>query len=508
MATGASSPLIDLIGNAPEETRRGADGSLFLSMRELGSVPASGRLLRGLTPWLDSQHITSVFLLTERRWREPWSDSKAAQTYQELVHWRYDAEGGTYRGAAWRGVQLKWNDLAPVFEREPASLLDFAARRVGAALVSNKEPLRLGVQHVPKPWGREGWYTGIEKRGLSRVVSSTGESPLPYALGMFPWPILRQHDRIPILLKTLEPHPDEVLGDLYLEVHEEKWETYVVLEVDPQAWPEGVGFLRAGLDPASIERYRAAHGDNWRAEAARDLGQRIGVYELIRNGIDAILEEKLSQRGLDPARAIAPKLHDELLASLPAALREEERRARQDVESLLGKIPLRVGDAVALPPGVLHSLQHGVKVVEFQTANYERMIAMFTQKVLTQSHWDTAKALARMEKAAYAPPVPTPVLAEEGVLAERAVSYPQFTVDRVRLDAGRGWTQETADRYRLLFVVEGSGTLRLPDGSERSLAKEDALLVPATLGRFEIGAAENGPLTYLDSAPTAAPAPD
>ena len=508
MATGAPSPLIDLIGNAPEETRRGADGSLFLSMRELGAVPASGRLLRGLTPWLDGQHITSVFLLTERRWREPWSATKTAQTYQELVHWRRDAEGGTYRGAAWRGVQLKWSELLPVFEREPASLVDYAARRVGAALVSNKEPLRLGVHQVPKPWGREGWYTGIEKRGLSRVVSSTGESPLPYALGMFPWPILRQHDRVPILLKTLEPHPDEVLGDLYLEVHDEKWETYVVLEVDPRAWPEGVGFLRAGLDPASIERYRAAHGDDWRAEAGRDLGQRIGVYEKIRNGIDTMLDEKLRQRGLDPAQPVPPELHHELTASLPAPLREQERRARQEVESVLGKIPLRVGDVVALPPGVLHSLRHGVKVVEFQTATYERMIAMFAQKVLTQSHWDTGKALARMEKAPYAPPVPAPVHDEAGVLAERAVSYPQFTVDRVRLDAGSGWTQETAERYRLLFVVAGSGTLRLPGGSERSLAKEDALLVPATLGRFEISAAENGPLTYLDAAPTAAPAPD
>jgi quercetin dioxygenase-like cupin family protein len=500
--------LIDLIGNAPAETRRGADGSLFLSMRELGAAPASGRLLRGLTPWLDSQNITSVFLLAERRWREPWSESKTPRTYQELVHWRRDEQGGAYWGAAWRGVELKWSDLAPVFERDPASLVEYAARRAGAALISNREPLRLGVHHVPKPWGREGWYTGIEKRGLSRVVSSTGETPLPYALGMFPWPILRRHDRAPILLKTLEPHPDEVLGDLYLEVHEEKWETYVVLEVDRQAWPAGVGFLRAGLAPERIEHYRASHGESWRAEVSRDLARRIRVYEQVRNSIDSILEEKLRQQGFDPAQAVPPKLHHELMRTVPAPLREQERAARADVESLLGKIPLRVGDVVALPPGVLHSLRHGIKVVEFQTATYERMIAMFTQKVLTQSHWDTEKAVARMEKAAYTPPIPTPVHAEEGILAERAVSYPQFTVDRVRLDPGRGWMQDTAERYRLLFVVEGNGKLLLPGGGERTLAKEDALLIPATLGAFEITASANSALTYLDSAPTAAPEPD
>jgi hypothetical protein len=501
MAQSSSSQLTSLLGNAPAETKRGADGSLFLAMGDLGPNPPSGRLLRGLTPWLDSQGVRSVFLFAERKWREPWSET--VQGYQELVHWLRDAQGGAYRGAAWRGSKLKQEELAEVFQREPSALIDYAARQAGAAVISNREPMRLGVQHIPKPWGREGWYTGIEKRGLSRVVSATGQTDLPYALGMFPWPLLREQEgRAPILLKTLEPHPDEVLGDLYLEVHEKKWETYVVLEVDGQAWPEGVGCLRAGLDPGQVERYQAQHGERWRDAIVRELRQRIGAYEQARRTIDGILDARLRERGEDPAQPVPPALQRELLAALPASPREQERRARAEVEAMLGRIPLRVGDAVALPPGVLHSLQHGVKVVEFQTPSYERMIAMFTQKVLTQSHWDTERALARMDKAPFALTPPTPVLDEEGLVVERIVSYPEFTVDRVRLASGRLRAMESEDRYRLVFVAQGSGRIRLADGGELPLAKEDALLLPATLGAFEIGGANGSPLVYLDAVPT------
>jgi hypothetical protein len=35
-----------------------------------------------------------------------------------------------------------------------------------------------------------------------------------------------------ILLKTLNPVADDVIGDLYYEMHEEKWEVYVVTEID------------------------------------------------------------------------------------------------------------------------------------------------------------------------------------------------------------------------------------------------------------------------------------
>ncbi|MCZ6554306.1 MAG: hypothetical protein O7A67_10960 [SAR324 cluster bacterium] len=501
MATGTRNELTGLLGIAPEETLKAEDGSLFLAMKGLGPTPPSGRLLRGLTPWLDGQDAHHVFLLTERKWREPWSGTETVQSYQELVHWERGADGGRYRGTAWKGTALKMEDLVQAFRMEPHSLVDYAARRVNGAVISNREPLRLRVHYVPKPWGREGWYTGIEKRGVSCVQSGTGSTELPYAVGMFPAPLLSTEEREPILLKTLEPHPDEVFGDLYLEVHDKKWETYVVLEVDPGAWPDGVGNLRAGLAPQRIEAYRAEHGDGWSAALTRDLRERIGEYEAVRNEIDGLLETALRGDGEDPAQPVLPARHAALLAELPSGLREREAAARNVVESYLGSIPMRVGDVVSLPPGVLHSLQHGVKVVEFQTPTYERLIAMFAQRVITQSQWDTERALERMEKTPYVPAAPVPQIGENGYSVERAVTYPEFMVDRVRLEAMRSAGQDTGGGYRLLFVVEGMGQLTLPGGSSHTLVKQDALILPATMGPFEVAAGASGPLVYLDARP-------
>ena len=84
--------------------------------------------------------------------------------------------------------------------------------------------MRLDVLQIPKPWGYEGWYTGVEIRGVALIHDRFGRTELPYALGLFPEPLLNGADEQLILLKTLNPVREEVLGDLYLEMHEKKWE--------------------------------------------------------------------------------------------------------------------------------------------------------------------------------------------------------------------------------------------------------------------------------------------
>ena len=82
-----------------------------------------------------------------------------------------------------------------------------------------------------------------------------------------------------MLLKTLEPRPEPVLGDLYLEVHREKWETYLVLDVNREAWPKGVGYLRAGLDAGMIARYRKSHGAKAETALKNALLDKIKIVE-------------------------------------------------------------------------------------------------------------------------------------------------------------------------------------------------------------------------------------
>lgn len=500
----APSAKTGLRATPPTFAVKGPHDSILLEMTGLGRNPPSGRLLRGLTPYLDEQDARHVFLFTERKRREPWSrQPDKLVAYQEIVHWERRPDGGIYRGVCAPGRTLSRDEIVQAFEYEPLALVEWAARRMEAAVISNRDPLALDVCYIPKPWGREGWYTGIEKRGVSRVRSPSGTTALPYALGMFPVPIAGEDEEPPILVKTLEPLPDPVYGDLYLEVHREKWETYVVLDVDRSAWPDGVGSLCAGLQPEVMESYRAHHGSDWEEHIGAELAQAIQEYEQVRRRLDDLLDEALRERGDNPQEPVPPEVHRELAAELPAELQREEEARRAKVESFLGQVPLQAGDVVTLPPGVLHSLRHGVNVIEFQTPTYERLIAMFAQKVLTQPHWDVREAVALMEKAPYEPPRLEVLEEEDGLLVERIVDFPQFVVDRVRLELNHKLEARTEghNQYQVLFVTEGKGELILSDNRTYPLAPQAAYLLPATLGPFVINALSAKGLVYLRTTP-------
>src|SRR5690606_22232694 len=102
-------------------------------------------------------------------------------------------------------------------------------------------PVALEPVVIPKPWGREVWYTGYEARGESRVVGAGGTMGLAGYLALAPE--MLTGNRPVVLLKVLDPSPVPVLGELYLEVHEHKREVYVVTHVDAGAWPDGTGYI-------------------------------------------------------------------------------------------------------------------------------------------------------------------------------------------------------------------------------------------------------------------------
>ena len=183
---------------------------------------------------------------------------------------------------------------------------------------------------VRKPWGREVWYSGVEERGESSVRHGDERIPLSRFLAT------RGRSRPVTLLKTL--HPDA--GNLYVEVHERKYEVYIVDQVDAKCWPEA-GQMLLG---ASAER--------------GDLAE------------------------------------DQFREHLLAVARAAEASCRVDgVAALMRAVPLTVGDAVAIAPRVPHSLLRGVSVVEFQTPVFERKILAASQRVVTQTGWDSAEAV-------------------------------------------------------------------------------------------------------------------
>jgi hypothetical protein len=129
---------------------------------------------------------------------------------------------------------------------------------------------------------------------------------------------------------------------------------------------------------------------------------------------------------------------------------------------------------VKVPLCLPHSLQHGVRTIEFQTPVYERKILSFAQAVLTQDHWDTADAVDSMLVTAPEPEAFDTLLDENGVLVERVVDFTDFQVDRVRLQAQASHSLSGRPDYCLLMVVAGSLTI-----DRVNLGPEQAALIPA-----------------------------
>ena len=290
-------------------------------------------------------------------------------------------------------------------------------------------PVKLEPVAVAKPWGREVWHSAIEARGESAVRTAAGSVPLSRYLEAagIEAPV--------ILLKVLDPHPTLTLGDLYFEVHERKREVYIVTAIDRRAWPDGQGRIRLGMDQARRRSY--GNDDAFRA-----------AY------LEAVLAYERERRAIDAGER-APGV--------------AERRHRAAMEAFTACAPLQVGDVVTVPPWTPHALQHGVRVVEFQTPTYERRIISFAQKVLTQGHWDSEDAIARMS---LDPPPPTPFEpVAPGV--ERVAAFDDFGVWRAALDPRRPAALPADAPYALCMAVGGAAWV-----GDLRLAAEEACLAP------------------------------
>lgn len=300
---------------------------------------------------------------------------------------------------------------------ESSSFQD-VAERAGVTPINLARPLPLEPVYIPKPWGQEIWYSGIEERGVSKVNGT----PIAWVLDVF-----GEHlgcTGVPLLLKILDPLPDENLGDLYFELHEQKVEVYIVTSIDENAWPDGVGRIRYGFNQDLMQTYPStgAFLDAYKTA--------VSEYESVRRSIDAL----------------AGKPSDELTS--------KESELREAMYEFTAMRDLTVGDVVTVSPLVPHSLQHGVRVVEFQTPHYERYILSFGQKVLTQDHWDTAEALDKAITDTIQSDEPTSIAPGVDVVAD----FDEFRVTRLRLSPGETLTQ-AYNGYAMVMGIAGTTTL-------------------------------------------------
>lgn len=306
------------------------------------------------------------------------------------------------------------------------------------------QPLFLQPLYIPKPWGQEIWYSGIEERG----VCCADNIPLPWLLSMAPQLITGADYKDPILLKVLDPHASPVFGDLYFEMHDKKKEVYLVTHIDDQAWPDGKGAIRYGFNREKLSQYSSTEA------FLSAYKQAVTVYRQTRDTIDSHLNETRKKQGISSSEVVDPEITIKWLSALPASLIEEEQMRRETMDSFTQLRSLELGETVQVPPLTPHSLQHGVRVVEFQTPHYERYILSFAQKVLTQDHWDTEEALTKVQLEPGKEQIDL-ISDADGCKVERIVTFDQFSVYRISLEEQASYPAEFKT-YCLLMGFKGT----------------------------------------------------
>jgi hypothetical protein len=346
-------------------------------------------------------------------------------------------------------------------------LLGVVQQQFTVPLLSTAKPLPLLTVSIPKPWGREIWYTGIEKRGVAGVGTANSHTALPYVLSTMPSLLTRGRQQSLILLKILDPLPAPILGDLYFELHEEKREVYIVTAVDSKAWPDGKGAIRFGF----CQQKRQQFTDD--ASFRRSFAEAIKHYEDVRRQIDVVIDGYRKTEGYGCNEPVSADIQATWMTAVPESLQLQEKAFRDEMESFTSKLALEVSDVVKVPCLTPHSLQHGVRTVEFQTPVYERLILSFAQKVLTQDHWDTDKAVSLMNLEGGSQEPLELLVQNDYALIERIVDFEDFEVQRVKLEAGAEFNLDAPSSYALVMVV--AGELQL---GAQLITSEQAVLIP------------------------------
>jgi hypothetical protein len=446
-------------------------------------IPDNDIIAEQLISYYDLADIQHFLLLIDHHQIEQWTEENEPVSFQvlieiELCNRKNELQNNLLemRGCVWKNV-IDPETILEIFKNNPNSLLDAVALNRQAVIVDSKQPLRLEVLKIPKPWGYEGWYTGVEKRGVVKVTDDFGKTELPCALTLFKKQMLAGHSESLILLKTLNPVAEEAVGDLYFELHEKKWEVYVVTEIDNTAWPSGTGIIKAGLCPEKIEKYQQNHGNEWTTKLLHDFKSAVGEYEVIRRQIDDSQDQ----------------ITKEMLA--------QELELRENASDFVGDLPVKVGDIISFPVLQIHSLRHGIKVIEFQTPHYERLILMFAQKVLTQNHWDTEEAINKMQADVYHPPKLECIQKSTGLAVERFNEFPQFAFDRICLEPNNSFKDQLDGKYHLLIVISGQAEVSPLKGKPIVLNAEESLFMPVAMGSYRLESTGESQLICLKAAP-------
>jgi hypothetical protein len=371
--------------------------------------------------------------------------------------------------------------------------------RHGAADIVFSDGCLLEPVYIPKPWGREVWYTGIERRGVSYISSGSGRTILPWALSVAPRRLTNDRNEGILLVKVLEPFSDPLYGNLYYEIHPRKQEVYIVTDIDRDVWPDGIGEIRVGINQGRRRFYKDARAFR------EDLAKTLMAYRHVRARIDRHITAHDKANRLSLTTALTPHDKRRLDRYVPVSLKKSERKLRGALESFLNTEYVTAGDIVKILPNTPHCVQHGVRCLGYQTQDYDRLIMAFSQKVLTQADWDIEEAVTAMMLSGYAPTRPGhSVMLSPEIVKEHVARLRAFAIVRLSLPRGSSYRMDNHTDYSLLYT-SGDGRIQAGGhGDGTPLSGEMVFLIPRSVSGFSLTASGNHPLTALMGFPSLA----
>jgi mannose-6-phosphate isomerase len=212
--------------------------------------------------------------------------------------------------------------------------------------------------------------------------------------------------------------------------------------------------------------------------------------------------EKLSVQ-VHPDDALARELHNapvgktecwyvleaEPGATIPLGLRAGTTQEQavtaireQKIESLLDRVPARAGNMLFVAPGTVHAIDTGVVLLETQQ-NSDWTYRLYDYGRGRELHLDAGVRAMRVQT-------------EAGIVRpENAGGYLQlleckfFEVDKVAIAAGESRALPKHAGVQVVFAAVGAGQIEWDDEAI-SIARGDAVVVPASAGEVRASAAE------------------
>lgn len=378
------------------------------------------------------------------------------------------------RAVTWRGPAEKL-DLDGLMNGSVPDPIGKLSQRHNTPIISVGHPLSLFGSLLEKAWGHEHTFTMIDPRQVNEVSDDKGRTAkLPDVLDLFPESFgISTDEEINnlILLKILKPGSTPVKSDLYLEVHWEKEEAYVVTKIDRNAWPDGVAQIVCGLNPDLLAIYRENFGEGWEARYKADFRAASDRYRT--------------------------DVYEAYTAKGETAPEDVERDLRQAVYRFIGKKDVQEGDVLVFPKGTVHSLQHGIQVAEILTPHYERGIILPTPQKVTSfdGDWSTDRAFDAMIMRSYESPAFNLVANPFGHVIDDLVSFQMgdyiLHAHRVNLESGGIFRDDTEyypnlRSYHMLLPISGRLMVSSKIADSRLIGQEHGLIIPASTGEYTV----------------------